>query len=624
MSVTDTDRAKKILLDKRATSSLKAIYEEEGDETLTITNDQIWSDTVADNDPNTAVAANIAEFRSKFVLTQDVTVGSQQAWFANDGYRLKDWIPDRFGTAYTTKLFDNNDNEIFTTDAVDWLFDYKTGILTFNNTPSAFAQPFKLDGYRYIGQRGFGDAQDVGSYRVVDDRTARDAIPSIQRRIGMVVRFPDGRRFTLGAGLTNSDWVVLTNDGYEFQTTNFSSTFQPDVELFVETTGSDATGDGRSVATAFATLQRAFDEISPTFVTFTLVSMGSGSFAGARLESNGSGTVLIDGYRTVLDTISFVSDGGLLSGKANQRTVTVSSFDGYDGYGNVLEGSQFLRKPIPGFDLFSTGTILRSSTSPTLLEVRPVTEFFTTAEIYEPDTIFTSGVSGSDTSPVTLSFLTIDTSIGTWSGVNLNVSDCKITGGGLFVLSENVTFTNVYSEDSVAIGRSGPQLNNYQGLLLKNFLELTTTAVPLSRLAGVFDSTVTPKVQVGGSGGSSISNFSISNIGPIDFEGASDCVRMYPNGFVFQDSTITCEGTGKFLEIRKSSTYDANGKSVTGTVTAPIEIDAGSQLTGASGIALINTSTPGDDVIVGEGAAADAFSDLPVINLSDLSRATTT
>ena len=38
-------------------------------------------------------------------------------------------------------LFDNGNNEIFPTDALDWFFDYPTGILTMSGNAGAFSQP---------------------------------------------------------------------------------------------------------------------------------------------------------------------------------------------------------------------------------------------------------------------------------------------------------------------------------------------------------------------------------------------------------------------------------------------------------------------------------------------------
>jgi hypothetical protein len=97
----------------------------------------------------------VAEQKTLFTLTEDNSVGSQQSYYAQvDGTRLKDWISDKYGDGYKVHLYQNNGNEIFPTDVSLWFFDNPTGILTFNASTASFTKPFKVSGYRYIGQKG--------------------------------------------------------------------------------------------------------------------------------------------------------------------------------------------------------------------------------------------------------------------------------------------------------------------------------------------------------------------------------------------------------------------------------------------------------------------------------------
>jgi hypothetical protein len=51
----------------------------------------------------------------------------------------------------------------------------------------------------------------LGSYRSVDDATARDLIPGERRKVGMLVRTNDtGETWVLGPGITNGDWTLST------------------------------------------------------------------------------------------------------------------------------------------------------------------------------------------------------------------------------------------------------------------------------------------------------------------------------------------------------------------------------------------------------------------------------
>lgn len=154
MSTTKTDRAFKTLINKRTTDEDKRSFEEFGDNTINVSADELWVDGISST-PATAVSDGIATQETLFTLTEDTSVSNQQAYYAySGGSRVKDWISDKYGSDYTVHLYDNDDNEIFPTDASDWFFDYQTGILTFSGDTSVHSKPYKISGYRYIGTKG--------------------------------------------------------------------------------------------------------------------------------------------------------------------------------------------------------------------------------------------------------------------------------------------------------------------------------------------------------------------------------------------------------------------------------------------------------------------------------------
>lgn len=155
MSTNNTDRSYKTLINRRTTDENKSYYEEVAAQTLNIHNNDIWADNVSST-VNTALNQGAVSFYNRLALTEDTSVSNQEAWYAadGDGYRLTDWVSDKYGSDYVVKLYDNTDSQIFPTDALDWFWDYQTGILTINGNASAFSQPFKIDGYQYIGTKG--------------------------------------------------------------------------------------------------------------------------------------------------------------------------------------------------------------------------------------------------------------------------------------------------------------------------------------------------------------------------------------------------------------------------------------------------------------------------------------
>ena len=169
MPWTKEDQSFKTLINRRTTSSGKFWYEEFGDNTINVHTSEVWAETV-DSSPAQAVIDGVAELRTLFSLVPDTSVLNNQCFYAEEsGNRLKDWISDKYGTGYVIQLFQSTDAPIPLLDPSQWFFDYQTGILTFNGSTAAFSKPFKVTGYRYIGDRG-GSGSVVGKevYDLVD------------------------------------------------------------------------------------------------------------------------------------------------------------------------------------------------------------------------------------------------------------------------------------------------------------------------------------------------------------------------------------------------------------------------------------------------------------------------
>ena len=160
MAWTSSDKAAKTLINRRATSSVKASYEELGDRTINVHLDEVWVQSVP-TDPSQAVIDGAAEQRTLFTLTEDTSVANHQCYYAYDtGNRLRDWISDKYGTGYAIHLYQSTGAEIFPTDSSGWAFDYTTGILTLNST-TGLSLPLKISGYRYVGSKGITGIADT-------------------------------------------------------------------------------------------------------------------------------------------------------------------------------------------------------------------------------------------------------------------------------------------------------------------------------------------------------------------------------------------------------------------------------------------------------------------------------
>ena len=183
MAWTQTDTSFKKLQNKRITTSTgKGIDEEKGASSLELYLPDIKTELIPGTPPgaNTLVLAYTGAIGQ--TLAVDTSVPGNLTWFATSGYgnttsandgsfgsesqRLGDWISDKYdafgtvsGAGYEIKVYDKDSNLITKADPSDWLFDYQTGILVFNNASTTYGAvstsgPFRVVGYRYTGKKG--------------------------------------------------------------------------------------------------------------------------------------------------------------------------------------------------------------------------------------------------------------------------------------------------------------------------------------------------------------------------------------------------------------------------------------------------------------------------------------
>ena len=183
MSWTQQDTSFKKLQSKRITTSTgKGINEEKGASTLELYLPDIKTEIIPGTPPGASTSILAYTGGTGQTLVVDTSVSGNLTWFATSGYgnttvandgtqsseeaRLMGWVSDKYdafgtisGAGYEVKLYDVNSNLITKTDPSDWLFDYQTGILTFNNSNTAYGTvaasgPYRIVGYRYIGKKG--------------------------------------------------------------------------------------------------------------------------------------------------------------------------------------------------------------------------------------------------------------------------------------------------------------------------------------------------------------------------------------------------------------------------------------------------------------------------------------
>ena len=171
MAINKTDKSFKILINKKFTTDKRNFYQEVGADTINIHVREVWATTIP-QDSSSAVSTGIAKYYDKFILTPDPTFPNNAYYFiSGSGFEpgtsslspsdlvdpnsqslfQTDFISDKYGNGYEVKLYDNDGNQIFKADSINWIFDYKTGILHIAD-PGSYSTPYKISVFKYNGQ----------------------------------------------------------------------------------------------------------------------------------------------------------------------------------------------------------------------------------------------------------------------------------------------------------------------------------------------------------------------------------------------------------------------------------------------------------------------------------------
>ncbi len=193
MPWTQTDTSFKKLSNKRVTTSTgKGLPEEKGASTLELYLPDVKTGLIPGTPPGASTDVLYYTGAIGQTLVVDTSVPNNLTWFATTGYgnttaandgsalsegqRLGDWISDKYdgfgtvaGAGYEIKVYDKDSNLITKSDSSNWLFDYQTGILIFNNNVTSYGTgvsaigPFRIVGYRYVGPKGIIPASYGGT-----------------------------------------------------------------------------------------------------------------------------------------------------------------------------------------------------------------------------------------------------------------------------------------------------------------------------------------------------------------------------------------------------------------------------------------------------------------------------
>ena len=167
MAINKEDKSFKILINKEFTDPSRAFFQENTVSTLDINDTEVYTSPIT-SDTASAIASGHAKQHTQFILTADGTYPNNAFYFisgsgftpgsdsipsfsSNPELYQRNFLSDKYGANYEIKLFENNGTQIFKTDSINWIFDYKTGILHIAD-PGSKSTPYKVSVLQYTGE----------------------------------------------------------------------------------------------------------------------------------------------------------------------------------------------------------------------------------------------------------------------------------------------------------------------------------------------------------------------------------------------------------------------------------------------------------------------------------------
>jgi hypothetical protein len=305
------DKSFKTLINKEFSTTAKAFYEEFGANTININTGEVWAENISST-PATAINNGVARQLTQFTLSpvagfttsvfylvsgSGFTPGTTINRATVDTAQLqRNFIGDKYGTSYAAQLFDNAGNQIFPTDAIDWFFDYVTGIL-FVQDPGGYSTPYKITVYQYTGKTltsstlGYsgsfsGSFQGNGSgltnlpaSSIVGLNLTQIASSQVSASVSAT-----GTSFTVSSASVN---LLTVDNSSKVTATTFSGSL-----IGVSNTTGSLTGSFTGIGSGLFSGSFQGDTVGTSNTTGSLTGsfsgVGSGSFSGS-FQGNGGG-----------------------------------------------------------------------------------------------------------------------------------------------------------------------------------------------------------------------------------------------------------------------------------------------------------------------------------------------
>lgn len=249
MAISDTNKTNYVFKKtkgKATTLFARPFYEETLGGSFLMDGSDVFAESLPDNDPTTAVSSGLATAYGAASALRLTPINGTESSGHYYGYivcasypsaapyvdKIGNWISARYGLNYSIRLWNGDPNaggvEIPSSDASDWLFDERTGIVVFQDTPPTLTSGLWITGYVYAGDTVLG----LDNYwQRVDDITGGVIYPKIRSTIDRLLigsnDIADANILTLRATsfgasgivekIAYSNWVIGTGSSFTTQ-----------------------------------------------------------------------------------------------------------------------------------------------------------------------------------------------------------------------------------------------------------------------------------------------------------------------------------------------------------------------------------------------------------------------
>lgn len=415
------------------------------------------------------------------------------------------------------------------------------------------------------------------------------------------------------------------------------------VNIYVATTGSDVTGDGKTELTPYATVGRALKDIPNGFTSNPYVYVAAGTYAGndkwiltaqpgiSSTPSPAGGTVRVIGdcttptavFSTTGSGTAVVSSagGGQTGGvtKASQYTFAPTVTSG--AIAAVTDGSHFLRR-IPSGTVPSENLVL-TSTSPNLVLGVTAATALTTASLCPYASIFTGSIAVSGTNGNSLvAGLTSHLSLyglkfSAASGNNFFVSGSYMGASSILSLKDVTAFHSYFPvKTSLTTQQNGRNSLSTNLFVLGAYLggnwgsvtgnTFRNTANEMLWLNAGISTNVTTTAALG----------SITTMSANTFEGTGTGIKAWNSSIGgLGTGTNSVDITGKVLDLHYGTSLVIATSGFTGKATVASDVMSRSYVAYNALWAITNVSAAAEQFNIG-GAGMKDLADLPFIDVT--------